>query len=282
MKKGSRTSQRPTLLAFAVLCCLPCLPLSAQDGRGGAEGAPAGRPKIVASDILDDLLRRQKERPEASPQQLADYANSLLEQKGFNYSFDACAILEAAGKPPQREEGPLATLETYPYELTDVDGRALAFDIVTGEGGGLCSECFFKIPVLRATEAEILLLAEGRRYRLRRPKEFRLDDALLIDEATQDILRTWQLPFQTVPSAISPDGSKLYVEFYEGRAPDTLILELSDDGSLRFRPRADIDLTHEVEWLTDHPTDPADDYLSFIRLRAAGNTYTLKFSAPCT
>lgn len=146
----------------------------------------------------------------------------------------------------------------------------------------MCSECFFQIPALQVTKEEILVLADGRQYSLRRPQTFNLGEAELVDDSLQNVLRTWQLPFQTVPVGISPEGSKLYVEFYEGQAPDDLVLELSEDGKLQFRSRKGVDLKGEGEWIENYPKDPDNDYLSFMRFRARNRNYIVKFIAPCT
>jgi hypothetical protein len=60
-----------------------------------------------------------------------------------------------------------------------------------------------------------------------------LDEAALVDGTMTKVLRTWQLPYQSVPVGISPDGTKLYVEFYEHEL-DALVLELLEDGRVRF------------------------------------------------
>jgi hypothetical protein len=240
-------------------------------------------PKIRASTVLEDLLERKKQRPRISPRALAAYGNTLLRVKGLNYSFNACDILKANGKEAESDTRPRGALLTYAYELTSADGRSMSFRILStdDEGGGMCGECFFDIPVLRVTKTEMLVRAEGGTFRLRRPKEFVLDEAMLVDRSLRRVLRTWQMPFETAPAGVSPDGSKLYVDFYDGLAPDELTLELSDDGTARFRARGDVRL-REGEWIKDFPKDPANDYLSYMRFKSGGKTYVVKFTGPCT
>ena len=172
---------------------------------------------------------------------------------------------------------------TYDYKLTQADGRALTFGILSrdDEGGGMCGECFFDIPALRVTRGEMTVLADGRWLSLRRPKEFVLDGAELVDKTLRSTLRTWQMPFQTAPSGISADGSKIYVEFYEGMGPDELLLELSDDGTLKFRARGDVRLG-KSEPVKDFPKDPNNAYLYYTRFKTGGKTYIVKFNWPCT
>ena len=128
----------------------------------------------------------------------------------------------------------------------------------------------------------MLVVSGGHRYQLKRPPEFGLDEAELVDEAMRKVLRTWQLPYQNIPVGISPDGTKLYLEFYTDDELDALVLELSENGRAQFKARRDVDLQRKSEWVENHPKDPLNDYLSFIRFYAGRKSYVIKFSAPCT
>ena len=283
MKRGNRASLSYAVSIPLILSCLLGVSLWAKNKRGsGAEESSKHKPKIITSTILDDLQKRKKERLDLSPRELAAYANTILEPKGFNYDFDACEILEVNGKSTGRDALPLKSPETFSYKMAQSDGRDVTFHITADGGDGMCGECFFQIPALQVTREEILIVAEGEQYWLKRPKAFILDKAELVDDTMQNVLRTWQLPYQTVPAGISPDGSKIYVEFYEGQELGELILELSEDGKLRFKARSDVDLQGEGEWVEDHPQDPENTYLSFMRFVVGGKTYIIKFTAPCT
>jgi hypothetical protein len=271
------------VFAISLLCALPVAPQSAENGRRSGASLPRRAPKIRAATVLEDLLERKKQRPRTSPRELAAYGNALLREQGFNYMFDACDILKANGRDGESNSPSTGALLTYAYKLTRADGRRMNFDILShdNEGGGMCGECFFAIPALRVTKTEMVVRAEGGTYRLRRPKEFVLDDAALVDRSLRRVLRTWQMPFGTAPSGISPDGMKLYVDFYKGLAPGELLLELSDDGTVKFRARDEVRMP-EGEWITDFPKDPRNDYLSYLRFKTGGKTYVVKFTGPCT
>jgi hypothetical protein len=128
----------------------------------------------------------------------------------------------------------------------------------------------------------MIVRAEGGVYRLRRPKEFLLDEAVLVDRTLRRVLRAWQMPFQTIPSGVSADGSKLYVEFNEYKGPHELLLELSEDGTLKFRARSEVGLRGRGEDILDFPKDPNNAYLSYMRFKVGGKTYIVKFNGPCT
>ena len=145
----------------------------------------------------------------------------------------------------------------------------------------LCGECWASVPSLQVTNKEMALIAEGKRYRVRRPPSFILDEAQLVDETLKKVLRTWQLPYQAVPIGISADGTKLYLDFYTDYELDHLVLEVSENGPPQFRDRAVIKST-EGKSIEDHPKDPTNAYLSFVSFRVGEKSYRIKFSAPCT
>jgi hypothetical protein len=96
------------------------------------------------------------------------------------------------------------------------------------------------------------------------------------------VLRSWHLPFQAIPAGLSTDGRRLYVDFYEGEGPDDLLLlELSEDGRARFRPRAGTELGRD-EWVTGRPGNPQDAYEGYKRFRVGGRTHVVRFTGPCT
>lgn len=278
------SSLRRVLFAFSILCALSFVaPHSSANSQSVGASAQRRAPKIRASTVLEDLLEMKRRRPRISPRALAAHGNALLREKGLNYDFNACDILKANGRENASNTQPTGALLTYAYRLTSADGRSMNFDILStdDEGGGMCGECFFEIPLLRATKTEMVVHAEGGTFRLRRPKEFFLDEAALVDRSLRRVLRTWQMPFQTVPSGVSPDGSKLYVDFYEGLAPGELTLEMSDDGTVKFRARNELGL-REGEWVKEFPKDPDNAYLSYMRFKSGGKTHIVKFSGPCT
>lgn len=271
------------VFALSLLCATSVAPRSSENSQSVSASLPRRAPQIRAATVLEDLLKRENGRPRLSTRALAAYGNALLREQGFNYSFDACDILKANGKDGGGNTRPTGAELTYAYKLTRADGRSMSFRILSGddEGGGMCGECFFEIPALRVTKTEMVVRAEGGAYRLRRPKEFALDEAALVDRSLRRVLRTWQMPFETAPAGISPDGTKLYVDFYEGLAPEGLLLELSDGGTVKFRARSDVRL-REGEWIKDFPKDPGNDYLSYMRFTSGGKTYFVKFTGPCT
>lgn len=235
-------------------------------------------PIVRPSNILDDVSNKVKNQPNISSRELAAYANRLLAEKGFDYEFDVCEII---GLERLRRVAIPSTI-TYSYAMTQLVGGKITLRFTSrNPGAGACGECFSQIPILQVTQQEMVVVSEGKRYRLKRPADFSLDEAALVDETMKKVLRTWQLPYQTVPEGISADGTKLYLAIYEEQL-DALVLELSEDGKAQFKARSDVDLQGEGERIENHPKEPGNDYLMFMRFNVGGKKYIIKYSAPCT
>jgi len=232
---------------------------------------------LTPSKVLNEVSERRKAQPSLTPIELADYANKLIEEKGFDYNFDVCGAIT---KPKLESES------THSYRMHLSDGGTLTFSFtVAASMESLCGECWADFPSLSVTKRQMTLVAEGtegKRYRVNRPASFLLDEAELVDGTMRKVLRTWQLPYQTVPVGISADGTKLYLDFYMQYELEGLVLELSEDGRIQFRARSETQLQGKGKWIENHPKDPKNDYLSFIEFQVGGKRYIVRFSAPCT
>ncbi|MCL1467043.1 hypothetical protein [Argonema galeatum] len=235
-------------------------------------------PIIRPSNILDVVSNKIKNQLNISPRELAAYANKLLAEKGFDYEFDVCEII---GLERLRQITLPSTI-TYSHAMTQLVGGNITLRFISrNPGAGACGECLSQIPILQVTQQEMVVMSEGKRYQLKRPADFGLDEAALVDETMKKVLRTWQLPYQTVPEGISADGTKLYLAIYEEQL-DALVLELSEDGKVQFKARSDVNLQGEGERIENHPKEPGNDYLMFMGVNVGGKKYILKYSAPCT
>ena len=233
--------------------------------------------KISASNIVSDIAERKKQQPGITSKELAAYANELLEKRGFDYDFEVCDILSAR----DRKSTAKSFAKRYPASLTDGQKLTLQLD-VSNPRDGLCGECWLLMPSHRVTKREIHFIAAGKTHRLRRTPTFHLDEAQLVDSDLKKVLRRWELPYQAVPTGISADGTKLYIDFYGGSGiEDDLALEISEDGTIAFRDRAALGLK-EGTWIENFPKDPKNSYLSFMKFEAGNKTYIIRFTAPCT
>lgn len=267
-------------MLFAV-CVAWALCAHAQDFASVA-AAQGRRPTLRPSNVVEDLKRYKALRPGIKAAALARYGNALLARRGFDYDFDACEIF-----PREMLNGDGSLLEaerlhTFQRRLTRLDGRRVTFNLVADDLGGPCGECHLMLPALRVTKTEMHLVAGGAVYELKRPASFVLDEAQLVGPDLKTVLRTWQLPHQTIPEGISPDGRRLYVGFHDEDHLDEVVLEITEDGRTNFRAAADAGVGDGGEWIKDHPKDPRNDYLSFLRFRNGGRTHVIRFTGPCT
>jgi hypothetical protein len=278
---------RRALFAVCVAWALCAHARPARDSAAAALGPTAAataqsrRPALRPSNVLDALKSYKALRPGLKAHALARHANALLARKGFDYDFNVCEIF-----PPEMLAGggggaATGALHTFRRRLTRLDGRGVTFDLVADDFGSPCSECFLTLPARRVTKNEMLLVAGGATYELQRPASFVLDEAHLVGADLKTVLRTWQLPYQTIPVGVSPDGRGLYVDFYTDTGLDELVLEISEDGRPSFRVKGEV-AAGGGEWVEEHPKDPNNAYLSFMRFRSGGRTHVVRFSGPCT
>lgn len=280
-----RLSRTLFAVCVAALLCADARPTRvATAARATVEAEGQGQlPTLKPSNIVDAVRLRKSQPPRLSASGLARYANELLAREGFDYSFDACDFFPPpsfARGDGMRPDGTFARI-TLEHRMTRADGREMTFRFVATDAAAICSECYLTLPALRVTKDEMTLVGDGVTYTLKRPAAFVLDEAYLVAEDLKTVLRTWQLPYGTIPSGVSPDGRSIYVSFYEDDRLDELVLEIKDDGRPRFRAAREAG-AKGGEWITEFPKDPLNDYLSFMRFRAGGRTHVVRFTGPCT
>ncbi len=280
-----RLSRTLFAVCFAALLCAHARPSRAPSAaRATVAAEEQGQiPTLKPSNIVDAVRLRKSQSPRLSASGLARHANELLARRGFDYSFDACDFFP----PPSltrggglRPDGTFARI-TLEHRMTRADDREMTFRFVAIDAAAICSECYLTLPALRVTKTEMTLVGDGATYTLKRPAEFVLDEAYLVAEDLKTVLRTWQLPYGTIPTGVSPDGRSLYLSFYEDAGLDELTLEITEDGRPRFRAAREVG-AKGGEWVEEHPKDPSNDYLSFMRFRAGRRTHVIRFNGPCT
>lgn len=268
---------------FFVLIFAPALSVLRAGGREAVAleaSAQEENPKIVAASY-DELVVRKLKQPGVTVREAAQYANELLAKNGFNHGFDACPIVEA-NPQPQEVQVTGGAMKAYIFPLTETRGRRINFKFIGQPTWALCGECAFTIPLLRINRREMLVVSEGKQYLVKRPANFHLEEIDLVDRSMRRVLRTWEVPVDSMPAGISQDGTKIYLDLYNVDSQDTLnklVLEVSASG-VSFHARSKASAQPGVD-LKNHPTDPNNSYLSFKRFRAGGRTYIIRFNAPC-
>jgi hypothetical protein len=248
---------------------------SAKIGRIETNSSSTRFPRIVPSSLFADLIEKRSKEPRLSSARLVEYANQIVKEKGINYEFDLCEIV-AANKHPRQVPGKSPETKLYVYALTGIDGRSTTFEIVSEDLGGPCAYCYFAFPCLRVTKQELMVTSEGKRYHLKRTAKFSLYVMSLVDKSMKTTIRSWEVPYESYPVGISQDGTRIFI----GTPLEELVLGISAQGP-QFQASA-FPEPHEREWLTEHPKDPKNDALSFMRFRNGNTSYIVRFTAPCT
>ncbi len=237
--------------------------------------------RIVTTSYLE-LVAKKIAQPGTTPEEAAEYANSLMAKNGFDYEFDACPIVRANRHPRSIDQ--YGTEKIYYYSFVGVNGRKLRFELTGDPAEALCGECAFEIPLLRVTSKELLVVSGGKQQLVKRPTGFELKKISIMDSSMRRTLRTWEVPLDTELAGVSQDGTKIYLELLNNYQPEDLVkkvvLEASQSG-LRFMARNQLP-TQSSEYVKHHPKDPRDPYLAFRRFRVGHKSYIIRYDAPCT
>lgn len=285
-RPGREVARRLHVVALLACALLPGVAASAQTSARNT--AARGRAvRVKPADIFEAMYFRERADSRISPAALAAYGNSLVARRGLDFGADACAVMEANRNAPRVPEVS-ESARAFTYTTRRVGGGRvrlrLVADVLLGDlSSGLnCGECYFAVPAVRVTRAEMIVVAGGRRYRLERPGAFLFGEASLMDDSLKTARRAWQLPYQAEPLGLSADRARLYLplpEFDDEGWDDKLALELSDAG-VRFVARDQLTLTKGAR-LTS-PPEIADSDASYLRFGAGARSYVIRVTAPCT
>jgi hypothetical protein len=237
---------------------------------------PVGPVRLTPSTIDADLIKYKEGHPAAAAKELADYGNSLILVKGYNYNIDVNALNERHKKTARKIS---EDFQVYPYTMTLTGGKNEAFMIFAPTSDSCCCGYFYAdFPVTNITATLITFVSDGKTYTVKRPKELSVSEvyALVDMKDPRKEVRKWQVPYETYPSGISEDGTKLYVE---GPIEDVL-LEIASDGGFKLVPKTDV-TSGEGEH-HPYPKNPKNAYESYMKFQAGTKTYYIKFSGPCT
>jgi hypothetical protein len=142
-----------------------------------------------------------------------------------------------------------------------------------------------------------LAVLDGKKYLLKRPVEFRLEEIELVDETMKRVIRKWEVPNETFPIGVSADGRILYlpVEFTESdsdsngwlmggqgkKSYPSSVLAISPTG-FRFEVAAKALVDQNIEETRYIPASPDSDGLSFMLVRVKGKIYVIRYPGVCT
>jgi len=252
-----------------------------------------------------DVRRFIDTHPGVSTERITAYANSALQKYGYIYKFDICKFIDSKKLEPLNSghDPTVTSIYSLPFDLARGGRRSFKIPV---EDVGPCTYCFTLIPAINVTSQNILAVLNGKRYFLKRPADFPISQAELVDKTMKRGIRKWEMPSQDFLIGISDDGLTLYlpVEFTESdhdanmwllwkegkKSYPSSVLAISQAG-FRFEVAAtalaadqeseDI-LGQECEDILNFPEDAKGDYSACRRFRVKGKTYIIRYSGPCT
>lgn len=231
---------------------------------------------MAPSSISGDIIKYKNTRRSATAREIAEYGNSLLPIKGYNYWIDVGDLNKKKGKEARilSEE-----LQVYPYSMTLSGGKNRSFLIFAPRNDSCCCGYFYaEFPVTRITETSITFISNGNKYAVNRPKDLAISEVYeLVDiKDPSKTLRKWQIPYETYPEGISADGTKLYIE----GPVDEILLEIGSNGEFRFVEKGEVKSGEGEQGSL--PANPGNAYEDCLKFTAGGHTYHIKYSGPCT
>jgi hypothetical protein len=225
--------------------------------------------KIARSDILDNLRNIRKRYPLLSALRMAERANKLLKDKGYNFTFSVDKY---------------RTRVVNTYSLKTTGGTSIEFEVDEPQGSP-CHETVLELPVLTVDPTKIAIVQCGRMYSINRPVEFETEQVALLDRSLKKVLRKWAVPIDATPVGISRNGLNLYfafnfpdVDYQASLQFENLIYEITSNGSIRFVPAIDRRIVKGLR--VDFP-DREGDY-EYMRFRAGKNTFIVRYLGICT
>jgi hypothetical protein len=171
--------------------------------------APA---RLVAADAPGAILDYVAVNPTASLEDVVAFANERIAELGFVYEFDY------VGTPVPRD-----------VALTG-DAGEIRFGVA--EEPGPCGEEWVHIPIMRIAAEYMDIVDEGRQSTVRRPKNLVLDRHTTRRLPDGPIIATFEVPRQTMPYAVSDDGTIEYIRYSLGPRAETWWNDVRQHGRL--------------------------------------------------
>jgi len=257
--------------------------------------------KVSPSQLAYQVHVMRERRRDLPTPIVAAIGNSLISRQGVDYEFDVQAFLKEERLMPS--SGDESGYARYKLPLKTVEGEPLELDVEVSPAEA-CGERLALLPLSRLTKLEMEVVSGGVTYRLRRPASFGLESMSLVDSAMNKKLRTWELPFVTKPSGISPDGKTVYfpldlsmyrsptgveAPIWQELPPPTssatgyseLILATSS-GVYSFADASLVPAGEKSEGIKNAPVDQNDAYARFQRFQLHDRVFIIRFEGPCT
>lgn len=237
---------------------------------------------VTASDSLEELKKVKSSNPNMTAQDLSEKGDSLIAAKGLNFVFsfnsELCQKVTEAVQKQKDKSNPIrlnAQINSVEGDIASISLPEIKFD------SGGCGKCFVRMPLVEFNEKEFVTFIQDRSVRFYTPKNINYEEINLVE--TQNplkVIRTWKVPFRSMPLAISDDGKMIVLDLPSSELKEIALL-IYDDGTFRFYPKKDLDLSAKSEILKEVPGQTESAKTSFIKFIKGEQQHILKFNKNC-
>ncbi|HMO80178.1 MAG TPA: hypothetical protein PKD24_05255 [Pyrinomonadaceae bacterium] len=239
-----------------------------------AQTPETGRPRVLSSTLITDVLAKKEQNPEITPSELARFANERLKIVGLDHHVDPCDVGSVKTELgfPGAEYGEVF----HVYRFADTTGASKEF--LAREPGDAPCGCWLNLPLVKASTKFLEIVTDKGPIQIKTTDKLLLERVELMDNTLMRTIREWIVINGGEPAGISSDGKKVYMS----TEIDELFIETAEDGSIAMVPRDQPDIITNYTDLKKFPKDPNNDYVGFRKFTKGKTTYTLKFSHVCT
>jgi hypothetical protein len=249
----------------------------AEIGFSQARILPLG---VQESALIEQIKSLKSSNPKITAAELAKSANDLLVKNGIAYKiyFDSatCQKIRAIKQSQKDPNAPIklgASLQSVGAEKASL---ALPQPILTTPE---CGDCYVEMPILEMTDTDFVTLIQGHNIKFNLPQNFSVNKIYLLDnnDASKKI-RTWRVPYRTVPIGVTYDQSVIYLGFEN---PDLSVLSLAvfESGVFEITTRAEAEEGGGGK--SDKTTQSVETGNQIIRFDRWKTKYLLSYKPSC-
>ncbi len=209
---------------------------------------------VTTSDTISELKKIKLSNPKITVQELAKTGDDLIASKGLNFTFsfstDLCLKVKDAMDKRKDKSKPI----TLNAKMNSVDGdiASVALPEILFPATN-CGTCFVQMPLAEFSDKEFVSFIQNRLVRFYTPRDIVYENIYLLDPKNHAIMmNSWKTPFRTAPIGISDDGKMIILDLPFDELKEIALL-IYDDGTFRFYPKAELDLTAKSETIKENP-----------------------------
>lgn len=235
---------------------------------------------IKESSLITEIRALRTANPKITDSELAKAANDLFQTSGISFKvyFDAanCKKIRDFKQSQKDPNAPVKLGAQFQSFGADKVSLALPQPILTTVD---CGDCYIELPILEITDADFVTPIQGHNIKFQLPPNFTVNKAFLLDNKDPShIIKSWRIPYRTMPIGVSYDQSVLYVGF-ENPELSALSVAVFDSGAFEVTTRAEAEdggLGKLVK--TDKPSESGGQIVRFDRWKT---TYLINYKPPC-